>query len=69
MGINDVTSLDVFMLDDNGEKLHGMKIFCPARSDHRLFFKWDTEVKPLRCTSEMNRANGHCTMRDPLFRT
>ncbi|RZC46489.1 hypothetical protein C5167_039444 [Papaver somniferum] len=25
MGNNDVTSLDVFMLDDNGEKLHGVE--------------------------------------------
>ncbi|RZC57021.1 hypothetical protein C5167_004325 [Papaver somniferum] len=65
------------MLDDNGEKLHGVygkrRYFAPlAVTTVSSSSGIDTEVKPLRCTSveqaqfypEMNRANGHCTMRD-----
>ncbi|KAI3966037.1 hypothetical protein MKX01_010994, partial [Papaver californicum] len=62
MGTNEVTSLNLFMLDDNFDPLLCIggvyslnkfttlgekKIFRPVRNEHYLFFNWDTEVKYL----------------------
>ncbi|XP_026421870.1 uncharacterized protein LOC113317969 [Papaver somniferum] len=74
MATNEVTTLDLLMIDENGDTMHDIvpkkliwkfrpllhegglytlakfntttekSRFLPSKNDHRLFFKWDTEV-------------------------